>query len=124
MTQAGAKDSHSTRTVGRLRAAWDVLMGQRVTPQQIVGQWAEYQMIFNDLLDRWSAKQAREIKQQKERIKLLAEEASEVPAPQLLQPSDTKQELRRRVATLRGFSIIDGSHQIPEVINEPSAQSK
>lgn len=107
--------------IGRLRAAWYVLMGQRVTPRQIQADWVEYQCIFQDLLDRWSAKLAREVKLERERIKRFDSEIRVAPAATL---SDDKQELRRKVANMRGFGIVDGAHQFlkPEVTkNEPDS---
>ena len=94
-------------------------MGQRVTPQQMQSDWLEYQMIFNDLLERWSAKLARDAKAEKDRIKRLDAATPVVPSPQV---SDTKQELRRRVANMRGFGLMPEGPQIPEVVkNEPDS---
>jgi len=104
--------------VGRLRAAWYVLTGQRVTPQQIQADWVEYQMIFNDLLERWSAKLARDAKAEKDRIKRLDVATPVVQTPQV---SDVKQELRRKVASMRGFGLMPEGPQIPEVKNEPDS---
>jgi len=86
-------------------------------------------MIFNDLLERWSAKLARDAKAEKERIKRLDAATPVVPVPQV---SDNKQELRRKVATMRGFGLVEtaartgvGSRgsllEIPEVTNEPDS---
>lgn len=97
---------------GRLLAAWRVLMGQRVTPQHIVAEWVEYQQIFNDLLERWSAKLARDAKAEKERIKRL--DKVDVAAVQPVLPKlDSKQELRRRVAGMRGFGLVQDSPTFP-----------
>lgn len=111
--------------IGRVRAAWYVLIGQRVTPQQIQADWVEYQCIFNDLLERWSAKLARDAKAEKERIKRLDAATPEVHMPQV---TDTKQELRRRVANLRGFGLLSETRdsmlsvpKLPEVRNEPDS---
>lgn len=96
--------------LGRIRAAWYVLMGHRVTPQQIQAEWVEYQQIFNDLLERWSAKLARDAKAEKQRIKRL-------DVPPDIQPTaapDTKTELRRRVANMRGFGLMDPTPKEPE----------
>lgn len=91
---------------GRLLSAWRVLMGQRVTPQHIVAEWVEYQQIFNDLLERWSAKLARDAKAEKERIKRL--DKVTVPDIQPVLPeANRKQELRRRLANMRGFALAD-----------------
>lgn len=102
--------------VGRMRAAWYVLCGQRVTPQQIQADWVEYQCIFDDLLKRWSAKLARDAKAEKERIKCL-----DLPTPvaHVPQVSDNKQELRRKVAQMRGFGLVDSNILTPEATNEP-----
>ena len=101
--------------LGRIRAAWYVLMGQRVTPQQLHADWLEYQQIFNDLLDRWSAKLARDAKAEKERIKRL-----DVPVVQPVAPipSDTKTELRRRVANMRGFGLVESPGGSPPLFEE------
>lgn len=113
MIQTGAKN----KPAGRLRAAWLVLMGQRVTPQQIIGEWLEYQLIFNDLLERWSAKLAREAKQEKkrqERLEPLSPQLPFAPAPAV----DRKTELRRRA-----FSLSHGGpipHLKEGTTNEPS----
>lgn len=56
---------------GRLRAAWLVLMGQRVTPQQIQAEWADYQRTFDDILARWSASLARQAKARKKELEKL-----------------------------------------------------
>lgn len=99
--------------IGRIRAAWYVLMGQRVTPQQILAEWVEYQQTFNDLLERWSAKLAREARNEKDRIKRL-----DVPPPviQPTQTTDVKTELRRKVANMRGFGLV--TDQIPTLPEE------
>lgn len=96
--------------IGRLRAAWYVLMGQRLTPQQILAEWVEYQQCFNDLLERWSAKLAREARNEKDRIKRL-----DLP-PRVEPPleSQTKTELRRKVAQMRGFGLTDASTSQPQ----------
>lgn len=87
--------------VGRLRGAWLVLMGQRLTPQQIVAQWVEYQCIFDDLLKRWSAYLARDARQEKKRIERL-----DVPPEQLaLNQPRSKAELRSKVAAMRGLGL-------------------
>lgn len=98
-----------------MRAAWYVLVGQRVTPQQIQADWVEYQCIFNDLLERWSAKLARDAKAEKERIKRLD---AATPVAQTQQIPDVKQELRHRVASMRGFGLTDMKTPTPEVKHE------
>jgi hypothetical protein len=85
-------------------------MGQRVTPQQILAEWVEYQQTFNDLLERWSAKLAREARNEKDRIKRLDVPVA-LPPPE---PTDTKTELRRRVANMRGFGLVES----PPILEE------
>ncbi len=116
--QNGAK---SEPKPGRLRAAWYVLWGQRVTPQQIQSDWVEYQCIFNDLLERWSAKLARDAKAEKERIKRLDSAApAATPVEVAPQISDVKQELRRKVASMRGFGLMEAPQlTLEENPNEP-----
>jgi len=55
----------------RIFAAWQVLMGQRLTPLQIHAEWVEYQQVFRDLLEQFSASLAREAKAEKKRIQAL-----------------------------------------------------
>ena len=88
--------------IGRWRAAWYVLMGERLTPLQMQAEWVEYQQIFTDLLDRWSAKLARDAKAEKERIKRLDKAAVRIEVPQR---PDTKASLRQRVAAMKGVKM-------------------
>lgn len=112
MTQNGA----SNKPVGRIRGAWLVLLGQRVAPQQMQAEWVEYQQIFNDILERWSAKLARDAKAERDRIKRL--EPKEKPVAQPATPvANKKQALRQKVAAMRGLPTIH-----PEVPNESSSQ--
>ena len=117
MIQSGASDKSEIKRIGRLRAAWLVLMGQRVTPQQIMADWAEYQFIFNDLLERWSAKLAREAKAEKKRIARL--EPDTVP-PVALPPQNPKAALRRKMASMRGLQALHAP-VLEEAPSEPSA---
>lgn len=96
-------------------------MGQRVTPQQIVADWVEYQQMFNDLLERWSAKLARDAKAEKERIKRLDAATPVALVPQQPSNTQTKTELRSKVAKMRGFGLMDSKLPMssPEVKDEP-----
>lgn len=89
----------------RLRAAVQVLLGQRLVPFQIQAEWADYQEIFQELLQRQSTYLARQAKAEKARLEQLAQLTQE-PEPEHSQPplSDRKAELRRRAAELRGLS--------------------
>lgn len=106
--QSGA--NHDPK-IGRIRAAWLVLRGQRLTPQQIQAEWVEYQQIFNDLLDRWSAKLAREAKVERDRIKRLDIQ----PDTQPVAKTRDKSELRRKVAQMRGVGLthLSPSTEVP-----------
>jgi hypothetical protein len=87
---------------GRLKAAWGVLRGDRVVPDQIRAEWAEYQVIFSDLLTRQSALLARQAKEEKRRLDRLAS----VQAPEASTPAPHqggKASLRRRAALQKGL---------------------
>jgi hypothetical protein len=82
---------------------------------QIRAEWAEYEMIFNDILNRWSAKLAREAKMEKKRLARTFEpppEAGPLPA------ADLKAQLRTRVASMRGFPALRGQ-DVSENRHEP-----
>lgn len=93
--------SERTRRPGRLRSALQVLLGQRLTPEQIQAEWLEYQVIFNDILTRWSASLARQAKVEKERATALAQAAPETEAP-----VSSKAELRSRAADRMGLGAL------------------
>lgn len=95
---------------GRVRAAWRVLRGHSVVPEQIRQEWFEYQQIFNDLLTRLSAQLARQAKAEKKRIAAVIETAENQPELDLMRPSSSKADLRRRAAILRG---VPGARQLP-----------
>ena len=87
----------------RVVEAWRVLMGQRVTPVQIQAEWVEYKMIFEDILQRFSAQLARNAKMEKKRLKRLADDAP-TERPEVVGPRDRKAELRSRAAAMRGLA--------------------
>ncbi len=87
----------------RVVEAWRVLMGQRVTPVQIQAEWVEYKMIFEDILQRFSAQLARNAKMEKKRLKRLAEDAP-TERPEVVGPRDRKAVLRSRAAAMRGLA--------------------
>lgn len=89
---------------GRFLAAWQVLMGRRVTPLQIHAEWLEYKVIFDDILSRLSTQLARQAKMEKDRIKRISIEAEE-PTRRFV-PRDRKAELRSRAATVRGLQSV------------------
>ena len=67
------------RRVGRLRAAFQVLRGESLVPEQIRFEWLEYQQIFNDVLQRFSAQLARGAKAEKKRVAKLLEPGARYP---------------------------------------------
>lgn len=89
-----------SKPVGRLRAAWLVLLGQRVTPLQIEAEWLEYKLIFEDILTRLGAQLARAARTEKKRVE---RELVSRPPPT---PSSKKAELRSRAAARQGFKPI------------------
>lgn len=95
----------------RLRSAWSVLRGQRLTPRQIQFEWLEYQQIFESILQRLSASMARQARSEKLRLAALVPESSDQPLPEdrsSLDQKSRKAELRSRSARLRGL----GGHKI------------
>jgi len=65
---------------------------------EIMAQWAEYELIFNDLLTRLSAMLARQAKMEKKRLERLSEAEPTPKAPEVQQFLDGKAALRRRYA--------------------------
>jgi len=96
---------------GRLRAAWTVLFGQRVTPLQMQVEWIEYKLIFNDILTRFGAQLAREVQVEKRKAKREEKEQTQA-APQRV-PS-AKAAVRTRVASmLLGGRLSGGAPAVP-----------
>jgi len=89
----------------RLRAAFSVLRGERLVQAQIQAEWAEYQLLFNDLLLRFSALLARSAKAEKQRVRKQVE--PEAPSQRQLPLSYGKQpksQLRSMAAARLGLS--------------------
>lgn len=107
------------RRPGRLRSALQVLLGQRLVPEQIQAEWLEYQLIFTDLLQRQSAMLARAAKEERKRLKRLAESSAPEPAPQLdLLPSrGRKAALRSQAADRLGLGPLRQS--LSKSVQEP-----
>lgn len=94
------------RDPGRVVAAWKVLRGERLVPIQIQADWAEYQLIFGDILKRFSALMAREAKAEKRRLKRQTERKEnqeQEKQTSLALPTD-KSKLRE-IARQRGLGI-------------------
>lgn len=83
------------RPPGRLRSAWHVLMGMRVTPLQQRVEWLEYKMIFEDILVRFGAQLARGVQAEKKRLKKNLDPPSPAERPV---PADHKAAVRAKVA--------------------------
>ena len=81
----------------RLRAAWRAYWGVDPSIVTVMAEWAEYELIFTDILTRLSAQLARQAKLEKRKIdKHLAAEAPH-PVVQTALPT-TKQALRSQAA--------------------------
>jgi len=89
-----------------LLARFRTRRARRSTPDpsivEIMAQWAEYEMIFNDILQRLSAQLARQAKMEKKRLERIAEQL-ELPdirqAPEA--PPNSKDALRSQYARAR-----------------------
>lgn len=92
--------------VGRLRGAWYVLMGQRVTPLQMRAEWLEYKLIFEDILTRFGAQLSRSTKAEKKR----AERELDSREPPEMQRTG-KAAVRARVAAQQGLTLRGRTHQ-------------
>lgn len=106
-----------------------MLLGQRLVPEQIQAEWAEYQLIFSDLLSRQSALLARHAKAEKKRLERLQEShPSSQAAPQLsLLPSglpSRKSELRARAADLRGLGPLRASLAVNQSHTPPPPEEE
>lgn len=88
--------------IKRILYAWQVLMGQRLTPLQIEAEWLEYKLVFQDLLERWSAMLARQAKMERKRQERI-QEAVEAP---IVPPQDngSKAAVRAAAARLQGLA--------------------
>ena len=95
-------ESFAEPRLGRLRAAWSVLWGERLVPMQIQGEWIEYQQIFESILQRLSAQLARQARSEKLRLESLIPEE-----PSHREPSrhDHKADLRKRANAMRGLNL-------------------
>jgi len=78
---------------------------------QVMAQWAEYELIFNDILTRLNAQLARQAKMEKKRIERSAQELGQSalaqPAPVPGHPPNSKAALRAQYATGRYGSRIE-----------------
>lgn len=98
-----------------MRSAWSVLRGQSVVPAQILSEWVEYQQIFNDLLQRFSASLARQAKAERRRVQELARSVEPAPEHRPVRP-ERKSELRARAAQARGLAPSNGANRLHSVL--------
>lgn len=102
------------RAPGRLRAALAVLAGERLVPLQLQAEWAEYQMVFDDLLKRLSAQLARQAKAEKARLDRLTVEA---PSPSSDAPVSASSHRHPKAALYeRARQALPSPHPRPEVL--------
>lgn len=94
------QEKPTPRPPGRLRAAWYVLLGQRLTPLQIEAEWLEFKLIFEDILTRFGAQLARNAQSEKKRINRELEPDSREPAVHV----SPKAAVRSRIAAARGIA--------------------
>lgn len=93
-----------TARIGRLRAAWQALMGRPVLHDQARREWHEYKMMFDDIMQRLGAQLARQAKQQKVELQKLIDGAGDPPWREQPQGgAGHKADLRRRAANMRGI---------------------
>lgn len=55
--------------MGRIRAAWQVLFGRRITPQQMQSEWAEIQTEAAEMFSRFNSLAARLVRAEKNMLK-------------------------------------------------------
>lgn len=92
--------------IGRLRAAWQALMGRPVLHEQARREWFEYKQMFDDIMQRLGAQLARQAKQQKVELQRLIDDAGEPPVRDVPGgASSRKADLRRRAAEMRGIRV-------------------
>lgn len=99
----------SPKPVGRIRAAFHVLVGRRTTPQMIEAEWLEYKQIFDDVLTRLGAQLARQAKAHKDDIRrnldLPTDSPPQGPVNAEVERAQKKAELNRKAARMRGIGL-------------------
>lgn len=109
------KPTALVRPFGRLRS-W-LSRDPEPSVAEVMAQWAEYQLIFNDILTRLSAQLARQARMEKKRLERIARDVPDLippPAPQV----SPKQALRSQYAMQRFGGRVqalldakDGNHE-------------
>ena len=121
---ASDRESRVTKRPGRIRSAFQVLMGRMTTPQQIQADWAEWEIVLTGVLDRFGALLARQAKAEKKRVEQQLELGPE-DAP-FMAPLTPKAELYAKANQLRQHNakirMVGGNGfdvQFPNTISEP-----
>jgi len=92
-----------THQVGRWRAAWLVLMGQRVLPQQMQAEWALIQASAADMFNKFNTLAARLVKAERRALQSTLVEPSPTPPVVPAGSAGRKAELRARLSISRGL---------------------
>lgn len=88
--------------VGRWRAAWLVLMGQRLLPQQMQSEWSLIQASAADMFNKFNTLAARLVKAERRALEksLVQPTPTETTTPGV---AGRKAELRTRLSISRGL---------------------
>lgn len=123
--QPAAEIQDEPPRIGRWRAAWRVLRGDRLVPLQIQVEWLEYRQIFDDLLKRFGAQLARQAKAEKKRLErqLQEEGLREVPADPPSSSRHPKAELYRRARAVREASESFQGNRLGHLFRQISDES-
>lgn len=110
--------------LNRFRRTFSRQAPQDPTIVQVMAQWAEYELIFNDILLRLNAQLARQAKVQKKALARIAQdEAAETPEAAPSAPHQTtKQALRSQVARQQFGPRIDAILAAKEATRERANQ--
>lgn len=109
--------------LSRWRAAWRVLKGEPLVPEQILQDWLSYRLLFDDLLKRFGALLARQAKADHARLREQLQDEPTHRAPPTA-PKSRKEEVRRRAAEMRGLATMlparNGANRVAAVMPPPS----
>lgn len=99
----GKQKPFDTQQTGKIRAAWLVLTGQRMTPQQMDADWAVIQTQAAEMFNKFSSLAARLVKAEKHALTAAMQSIDDVEEethisqnPVMLPGDDRKAALRRR----------------------------
>ena len=94
------------KPIGRARAAWSVLLGERTTPTQQRAEWLEYQLAFDGIFDKLNTSLARIAKREQRAVAAKLQAITDEGEQSITQPgpetnADIKARLRRQVQAQR-----------------------